>query len=124
MNDSFHGKHILVVEDEMMILMMIEDMLTDFGYRVVYSASTVDQALALIEAHHIDAATLDVNLHGVDSYSIADVLDARNVPFAFVTGYGSYGLRKDYHLRPTLKKPFLRQDLEGMLERLLSEPAV
>lgn len=124
MNGSLLGKHILVVEDEMMILMMIEDMLADLGCAAVHSASTVDQALALIEAHHIDAATLDVNLHGADSYPIADVLGARNVPFAFVTGYGSYGLRKGYHLHSTLKKPFRRQELEDMLKHLLSEQVV
>lgn len=69
MSDILLGKHILVVEDEMMILMMIEDMLADLGCTAVHSASTVDQALALIKAHHIDAATLDVNLRGTDSYT-------------------------------------------------------
>lgn len=124
MNDLLLGKHILVVEDEMMILMMIEDILADMGCTAVHSASTVDQALALIETHRIDAATLDVNLHGADSYPIADVLGARGVPFAFITGYGSYGLRTDYHLHPTLRKPFHRQELDEMLERLLSGQTV
>lgn len=124
MNDLIMDKHILVVEDEVMILMMIEEVLANLGYTAVHSASTVDQALMLIEAHRIDAATLDVNLDGIVSYPVADALDSRGVPFAFLTGYGSRGLRKDYLLRPTLKKPFRRQALDQMLKGLLSGQAI
>jgi len=41
---------ILVVEDEMMVLMLIEDMLSDLGCEAVTTAATVPQALTLIGA--------------------------------------------------------------------------
>jgi CheY-like chemotaxis protein len=53
---------ILVVEDEMMVLMIIEDMLADLGCESVTAASTVDQAIALIDAQVFDAAMLNMNL--------------------------------------------------------------
>ena len=71
MDKSFAGCRILVVEDEMMILMMMEEMLADLGASVT-AATTVKQALAGIEAHAFDAATLDLNLDGNESYPVAD----------------------------------------------------
>ena len=38
---------------------------------------------------HVDAAVLDVNLGDVSVYPLADTLAAENIPFIFVTGYGS-----------------------------------
>ncbi|MBV6271918.1 response regulator [Alcaligenaceae bacterium CGII-47] len=124
MNNFLLGKQVLVVEDEMMILMMFEDMLADLGCKKVLSASTVDQALELINTYRVDAATLDVNLCGSDSYPIADSLTARSVPFAFVTSYGPQGLRKDYSHHTTLKKPFTSAEFTEMLRLLVSETKV
>lgn len=59
-------------------------------------------------------AILDVNINGEETYPIADVLAARDVPFFFSTGYGKKGLRAPHHDRPTLQKPFQRQDLEKL----------
>ena len=40
MNKLLSGRHVLVVEDEMMILMIIEDMLADLGCESVTAAAT------------------------------------------------------------------------------------
>ncbi len=114
------GRRILVVEDEMLVLMETEDMLADLGCDAVIAAATNEQAIALIEAQHFDAALLDLNLHGVRSYPVADVLAARGVPFAFATGYGGSGLRESDRERPLLEKPFGSASLETMLVALLS----
>ncbi|MBW3536028.1 MAG: baseplate J/gp47 family protein, partial [Gemmatimonadetes bacterium] len=43
------------------------------------------------------AALLDVNLgHGQTSYPVAEVLAARGIPFAFLTGYGATNVRARY----------------------------
>ena len=114
------GRRILVVEDEMLVLMETQDMLADLGCDAVIAAATNEQAIALIEAQHFDAALLDLNLHGVRSYPVADVLAARGVPFAFATGYGGSGLRECDRERPLLAKPFGFASLETMLVALLS----
>lgn len=117
---------ILVVEDEMLILMMIEDMLKDQGARVL-PAATVAQALTLIEAAPFDAppfdaAMLDMNLNGGDSYRIARLLAARGVPFLFSTGSSRHDLDEEFSDRPVLRKPFTYDQLAETLRRLL-DPA-
>ena len=119
MDKPFSGRHILVVEDEMMLMMLIEEMLADLGASVAVAA-TVDQATALIEARFFDAATLDLNLDGNQSYPVADILAVRGVPFVFSTGYSQQNLRDDYRNRPVLRKPFKEQDLIATVTRLLS----
>lgn len=117
---TFAGRHILVVEDDMLIRMTLDDMLVDLGCASVSVAATIDQALGLIDARVFDAATLDVNLAGTNSYPVADTLAARGVPFAFSTGYGETSLRDEYRAYPILKKPFRYEDLGALLKRLLS----
>lgn len=116
------GRRILVVEDEMLVLMETQDMLADLGCDAVVAAATNEQAIAFIGAQHFDAALLDLNLSGVRSYPVADLLAARGVPFAFATGYGGHGLRDVDRERPLLVKPFECDRLEKLLTGLLSAP--
>jgi CheY-like chemotaxis protein len=109
------NRKVLVVEDEMMIAMLIEDMLDEFGCKLVGPATSVPHALALIGNESIELAVLDLNLDGKDTYAIADALQRKNVPFVFATGYGSTGLRPEYGNRPVLQKPFQQKDLETAL---------
>ena len=103
----------------MLILLNVEDMLADLGCESVSAAATVDQALALIEAQAFDAAMVDVNLDGRKSYSVADALTARGVPFVFSTGYSGQSLKDGYRDRPVLGKPYRDVDLVEILTRLL-----
>jgi len=113
------NRPVLVVEDEMMIAMLIEDMLDEFGCKLVGPATSVPHALELIGNESIEVALLDLNLNGKDTYAIADALQRKNVPFIFATGYGSAGLREEYGNRPVLQKPFQQKDLEVALEEAL-----
>jgi CheY-like chemotaxis protein len=114
------NRRVLVVEDEMMIAMLIEDMLEEFGCTLVGPATTVPRALDLIAKENVEIAVLDLNLDGQDTYAIADALRQQNVPFIFATGYGSTGLRQEYGNRPVLQKPFQAQALESALARALT----
>ena len=86
MHNLLAGWRVLVVEDEMMILMMLEMALEDFGCESIVVASTLDTAMEMVSRPGFDIAMLDMNLGGNDSYPIADALDARNVPYVFCTG--------------------------------------
>jgi CheY-like chemotaxis protein len=112
------GLRVLVVEDEMMVSMLIEDMLTDLGCTVVGPASRLDEAIALAEASELDCAVLDVNLGGQPIFPLADLLRARGRPFAFATGYGDAGLRDVDRGTPVLQKPFREGDLARVLAEL------
>ena len=120
MRKPLTGQRILVVEDEMLVLMGIEDTLADLGCESVFAAATNEQAIAFIETQNLDAALLDLNLNGIRSYPVADILAARGVPFAFATGYGGHGLRDCDRSRPLLVKPFELASLEAMLVGLLT----
>ena len=102
-NKLLSGRHILIVEDEVMILVYIEDILAGQGASFA-SATSVDRALALIDTQAFDAALLDVCLHGNKSYPVAEALKARGIPFAFSTG--DIDLAEGYEDRPLLRKPF------------------
>jgi CheY-like chemotaxis protein len=117
-NSSFSGRTVLLVEDEMLVAWLLEDMLADLGCAVVGPASSVKQALAMIDAEAIDAAVLDVNLNGQMSYPIADALVARGVPFVFSTGYDKDTLLDGYRTFPVLQKPFHRAELSETLATL------
>ena len=114
------NRKVLVVEDEMIIAMLIEDMLDEFGCKLVGPATNVPRALELIAKESIDVAVLDLNLDGKDTYAIADALQRKNVPFIFATGYGSAGLRQEYGNRPVLQKPFQARDLSTALTEALN----
>ena len=113
------GHRILVVEDEFLIRMLLEDMLTDLGYELVGVAGRVDEATEMAKSKDFDLAILDVNLDGHDVYPVADLIAKRGVPFMFVTGYGGRGLPDSYRGRPTLQKPFQLDELKKMLGQLL-----
>jgi CheY-like chemotaxis protein len=110
---------ILVVEDEMLLAMMLEDMLTDLGYRVI-KVARLAQAAKLAASAAIDCAIIDVNLAGEPSYPVAEELQRRGIPFIFSTGYGALGLRAAYRASLILSKPFSQQDLQRVLTKALA----
>jgi len=109
------GLRVLLVEDEAMVAMMIEDMLSDLGCLVIGPASRVSSALDLLDDEAIDAAVLDVNLGGEAVFPVADRLAAVGVPFVFSTGYGLAGLDDRHAARPVLQKPYSRDRLGAAL---------
>jgi CheY-like chemotaxis protein len=126
MNRPFSNRRVLLVEDEMLVAWLIEDMLADLGCAVIGPASSVNQALAMIDAEAIDAAVLDLNLNGQMGYPVADALAAHGVPFVISTGYDKDTLPDDYRACPVLQKPIHRSELSDTLAKLLTpkEPSV
>jgi CheY-like chemotaxis protein len=117
------GHRVLLVEDEAMIAMLVEDMLEDLGHDLAAVVTRLEEALALSRSEAFDLAILDLNLGGVLTYPVADVLRDRGVPFIFATGYGSGGLKKAYSDLPTLQKPFNQESLGRAIVAALSPKA-
>ena len=115
------GLRVLLVEDETLVAMLLEDMVTDLGATVVGSASRLGRALEIVAdpATVIDLAVLDVNLGGEEAFPVATRLAERGVPFVFSTGYGNAGLPADWRSRPTLQKPFTQEQVTSVLRRAL-----
>ncbi len=113
------ARRILIVEDEMMIALYLEDLVTDQGHEPVGPAMRLEQALELARDEALDAALLDVNLGDSKSFPAAEILRDRGVPLLFLTGYGASGLPEEWASNPTLEKPFEPHHLAGALKDLL-----
>ena len=81
MSTQISGWRLLVVEDEYLIAMLLEDMLLELNCVVAGIAAKPAQALELLETTEIDAAVLDVNLDGTDSFGVAAALKERKLPY-------------------------------------------
>ena len=113
------GLRVIVVEDETLVAILLEDMLTELGCDVVGTAHRVNKALDLVERSTPDAAVLDVNIAGDEVYPVAQALADRNIPFVFATGYGARGLQDSWRNRPIVQKPFHVEHLSrGLLAAL------
>jgi CheY-like chemotaxis protein len=106
---------VIIIEDEALVVMLLEDMLTQIGCQVVGLASHLDKAVELAGSADADLAILDVNLDGQQAYPVAERLAARGVPFVFATGYGRHGMRHGFGDRPALQKPFRLEDLRRVI---------
>jgi CheY-like chemotaxis protein len=117
------GKRVLVVEDELMIRMLLEGMLTDLGHSVVAEAGRIEEALTLAKEAEFDIAVLDVNLHGKPITPVVEVLVARGLPFVFASGFGQQGVPEPYRSSPALQKPFQSEALAKAIKQAAAKAA-
>ncbi len=115
------GLRVLVVEDESLIAMLIEDMLTEEGCTVCGPFGSVADALAASEDQQLDAAVLDVNVRGEKIYPVAERLAFRRVPFLLLTGYGADAIPRDRPQWRACSKPFTTTSLVTSLIDALKE---
>ena len=113
---------ILVVEDETLVALQLQGDLEDEGHQVVGPAMSLKHGLLLAAQENIDAALVDVSLGRETSAAIADKLLARNIPFAFATGYSEVTMLPE-HLRdlPRLGKPYVIGDMRRVLGNLIAQ---
>lgn len=118
---SLQGARILVVEDDMMIAMLVEDMLSDLGCQVVGPANNLTKALDMArDDGPFSAAILDVNLGMESVFPAADLLRAQGVPLIFCTGYGDGALREADKACTVLRKPYRASELGEALNAAMT----
>jgi CheY-like chemotaxis protein len=115
------GRRILVVEDEALVALQLQEDLESDGHHVVGPARCLEQGISLALSEDIDAALVDVSLGRDTSAPIADQLLARNIPFAFATGYAD-GTMLPERLRavPRLSKPYALAEVRRLVESLVA----
>jgi CheY-like chemotaxis protein len=118
MSTVLAGKRILIVEDEFMIAILLEDMLTELNCSIAGISANLTQALELIGSTEIDAAVLDVNLDGHDSFAVAAALVKRRIPFIFATGYGASRLPQELLGHTVVQKPYRLEELSMAFSQL------
>ena len=103
---------ILLVEDQMLIALDAEMMLSEFGLTDVVTASSAGEALIRLKSFKPAAAVLDVNLGVGTSISVAEELRRMGTPFVFATGYGDTSIIPaefaDIHI---VRKPYSAGEL-------------
>src|SRR5271170_992258 len=120
-SNAVPGRRIFVVEDETMIRMLLEDMLSDIGYTMTAEAGSLDEAIDLASRAEFDIAILDVNLNGRPITPVAEILVRRGRPFVFATGYGQHGVPDAFRAYPTLQKPFQSEALMSALRAVATK---
>jgi CheY-like chemotaxis protein len=109
---------VLIVEDDPIIAIDFEDRILGFGVKSVRTAGNVTRALELIADRVPDFALLDIGLVREKSFAVAERLDALEIPFAFVTGYGAdVRLPAAFAHTPRLPKPFTADALAAVVKR-------
>jgi CheY-like chemotaxis protein len=109
---------VLIVEDDPIIALDFEDTILGFGVKTVRTAGDVTRALEMIADRAPDFALLDVGLVREKSFAVAERLDALQIPFAFVTGYGAdVRLAAAFAQKPRLPKPCPSDALAAVMKR-------
>ena len=119
MKPSDQAATVLIAEDEPMVAILLEDLLSDAGYRVLVG-DTLDKASALAADNAIDVAILDARLGREDSFPLADALREQGLPWLFASGHGREGLPERFADIPVLQKPYNMKELQEILAGLLA----
>jgi len=107
---------ILVVEDEPLLAMLLEESLIELGHEVAGSAATVEQAFATLDTEAVECALLDFTLADEsNSVPVAARLQARGIPFVYLTGHHSLPSGEAIPPAPLLTKPFTLDQLDDAL---------
>ena len=118
-------KTVLIVEDEFLIAMDLKLRLEGHGWRVLGPAATVEAALRLLEEERPSVVLLDVDLGRRLVTPLAEVLRARQVPFALATAheqpekFGGEALAGV----PNVGKPAAERRLLTVLAQLTGKPS-
>ena len=114
------GLNVLLVEDNMIIAIEAEDMLSDLGAETVFTAATIAAAGDAAGKQRFDFAMLDINVGTRTSFDLAATLKRDGVPYIFASGYGDQVALNDKERSIVVQKPYGRRDLAVAVAQTLS----
>jgi DNA-binding NtrC family response regulator len=112
---DLEGARVLVVEDEYFIADDLVRALDAAGGKAVGPAGSIAQARALLKEQAVDAAILDLNLHGEMAFPLVQELSSRGLPCVIMSGYSPESLPDSVRHVPSLEKPV---DYESVVRSL------
>ncbi len=82
-------KKVLIVEDEGVVALSLQSILTKMGYTVVGNAITGDEAIALARDHRPDVILMDIHIKGsLDGIQTTEKINEfSDVPVIYLTAY-------------------------------------
>ncbi len=108
--------HVLIVEDEPLILMSTVDMVEELGH-TVHEANSAEHALGVLETNRIDTLLTDVGLPGMSGIELAKQVRDRwpDVRIVFASGDDSAKTASGIADAHQLSKPFTIEGLRKVL---------
>lgn len=116
------ASQVLIIEDEPIIALDLENLMTELGHEVVATAATRDQAVDLALKTKPGLILADINLgdggSGLDA--VSKILDSFDIPVIFVTAYPEKLLTGE-RPEPTylIAKPFLPEAVQATVGQAL-----
>ena len=126
--DPGQGETVLVVEDEEAIRLLIDDVLQDYGYRVLLAVDGAAGLGALRSDQHIDLLVTDIGLPaGINGRQLADAARSLrpSLPVLMMTGFAEAEVLGHDRLEPgmaIITKPFTMSALTERIQELLARP--
>jgi AmiR/NasT family two-component response regulator len=105
MSDEMN-RRVLVVEDEPLISLDIQAVLSDAGFDVVGTAATLIKAMELAHDVEFEGAVVDMNLNGDITAPVVQKLLDQSIPVVLLTGYSSKALVEPFCHCPLINKPY------------------
>lgn len=113
---------VLIIEDEPIIALDLENLVTELGHTVVGTASSRDQAVAKAHSEKPGLILADINLgeggSGIDA--VSEILSSFDIPVIFITAYPEKLLTGE-RPEPTylIAKPFLPETVQATVGQAL-----
>ena len=112
------AQHILLVEDDHDLLLLLTEVLEDEGYRVT-AASRRDQARAALRKGNVDLLIADSVLRGGNGDDVAKAAGRRGLPIIMMSGEPGRMARLSRGPVPFLPKPFRAAALVRLVRQVL-----
>lgn len=112
-------QQILIVEDDFLLALEIREVVEAAGFQVIGPHRRLTAAWDVARSADVAAAFLDIRIEGGTVFPVAEVLQKRGIPFAFVTANPDLITPKIYPGAPVINKPFAAAELQGTLQKLL-----
>lgn len=97
---------VLIVEDSYLTAAALGDMIRDCGCDVAATIGRVETGVEFLRNHTVDAAVVDIDLHGESSLPICHQLKIRDIPFFFLTGYDErHAIPQEFQGKKLISKP-------------------
>ena len=111
---------IVLIEDDFFVRPIIAELLQNLGHRVVKQAGTFQEGMEAGRNAQFDLAILDLNLHGQDARSIAEVIAARGMSVLLLTGQEHASFAEDLKKVSIVQKPCSYSSLRSAIERVVT----
>jgi two-component SAPR family response regulator len=108
---------ILIVENEMSLAMDLEMMIEKIASATFVTEESVGAAKKVLH-EALDFAFLDVDVTKGKTFEIAEILELKHVPFAFVSSSSQDQLPIELRSVPFILKPFYAAQIEWALQAI------